>query len=81
MYTAIYVYDFPSRSSKLSTRSLRVGNKLELEGVAAHRAISDGIVYGIWRAVRNGHCPLLLTYYSLFCVVSRAMRSALFAPV
>ncbi len=52
-------------------------------GVAAHHAISDGIVCGIWRAVRNRHCPLLLTYYSLFkfCVVSRAMRSALFAPV
>jgi hypothetical protein len=31
MYTTIYVYDsdsdFPSRSSKLSSRSLRVGNK------------------------------------------------------
>ena len=27
MYTAIYVYDFPSPSSKLSSRSLRVGNK------------------------------------------------------
>ena len=27
MYTTIYVYDFPSRSSKLSSRSLRLGNK------------------------------------------------------
>ena len=27
MYTTIYVYDFPARSSKLSSRSLRVGNK------------------------------------------------------
>ena len=27
MYTTIYVYDFPSPSSKLSSRSLRVGNK------------------------------------------------------
>ncbi len=27
MYTSIYVYDFPSRSSKLSSRSLRLGNK------------------------------------------------------
>ena len=27
MYTIIYVYDFPSRSSKLSSRSLRLGNK------------------------------------------------------
>ena len=27
MYTAVYVYDFPARSSKLSSRSLRVGNK------------------------------------------------------
>ncbi len=27
MYTTIYVCDFPSRSSKLSSRSLRVGNK------------------------------------------------------
>ena len=27
MYTTIYVYDFPSRSSKLSSRSLRVRNK------------------------------------------------------
>ncbi len=58
-------------------KRLRVGNK-ELSDIvpchfAAHHAISDGIVYGIWRAVRNGHCPLLLTYYSLFCVVSRAM--------
>ena len=57
--------------------ALRVGNK----GVAAHHAISVDIVYGIWRAVRNGHSPLLLTYYSLLCVVSRAMRSALLAPV
>ncbi len=27
MYTIIYVYDFPSPSSKLSSRNLRVGNK------------------------------------------------------
>ena len=27
MYTTIYVYEFPSRLSKLSSRSLRVGNK------------------------------------------------------
>ncbi len=27
MYTTIYVYDFPSRSSKLPSRSLRVGKK------------------------------------------------------
>ncbi len=27
MYTTIYVCDFPSRSSKLSSRSLRLGNK------------------------------------------------------
>jgi hypothetical protein len=27
MYTTVYVYDFPSRSSKLSSRSLRLGNK------------------------------------------------------
>ena len=29
MYTTIYVYDFPSRSSKMPSRSLRVGKNLK----------------------------------------------------
>jgi hypothetical protein len=50
MYTAIYVYDFPSRSSKLSSRSLRVGNRELLHTTQ----FQDGIVYGIIYDLESG---------------------------
>jgi hypothetical protein len=41
MYTTVYVYDsdFPSRSSKLSSRSLRLGNKELLHTTQLQRAL------------------------------------------
>ena len=59
-------------------RDLMRGGQQELRtGIASH--LSPGLAalphfqtmsfFVIWRAVRNGHSPLLLTYYSLLCVV------------
>ncbi len=42
MYTTIYVYDFPSPSSKLSSRSLRVGNKELLYTTQLQTALYKG---------------------------------------
>ena len=56
IYTAIYVYDFPARS-KLSSRSLRVGNK---EFVAHHAISDDTYMSGTMRSLA-GRCY----YFSL----------------
>ena len=72
MYTTIYVYDFPSRSSKLSSRSLRLGNKELLHTTQFQTALytASGERWDM-----PGHSPLLRTYFSLLLCASgsRAM--------
>jgi hypothetical protein len=71
MYTTIYLYDFPARSSKLSSRSLRVGNK-ELLHTTQFQTTLYTKVRGTMRSLA-GRCY----YFSL----KNEYRSALLALV
>ena len=65
MYTTIYVYDFPSRSSKLSSRSLRLGNKELL-----HTTQSQTALYTASGERREmGIVPTCFRIILSFCVV------------
>ena len=72
MYTTIYVYDFPARSSKLSSRSLRVGNKELLHTTQFQTTLLYTKVSGTMRSLA-GRCY----YFSL----KKEYRSALLALV
>jgi hypothetical protein len=75
MYTTIYVYDFPSRSSKLSSRSLRLGNKellhttqlqtalyTKVSGTTRMRSLAGRCYYFSLKRSIDQHCWRLYTF-------------------
>jgi hypothetical protein len=74
MYTTIYVYDFPARFSKLSSRSLRVGNKelflhttqfqttLYTKVSGTMRSLAGRCYYFALRRSIGQHCRRLYTF-------------------
>ncbi len=68
MYTTIYVYDFPSRSSKLSSRSLRLEDKELLHTTALYTA--SGLPLSEESGAQDmGIVPSCLRIILSFCVV------------